>query len=156
MGLDMYLTGKRYLSCYNEKEKEIASKIQELFPELKDMTNHVKTESVVKEISVEVGYWRKANHIHNWFVNNVQDGEDECRPHYVSRENLHELRALCKRVMAEQHFADQLLPTQSGFFFGSCVYDEYYFDQVAATIDIIDRALSLDESEWSIEYCSSW
>ena len=29
----------------------------------------------------QVGYWRKANQIHNWFVENVQDGEDDCCYH---------------------------------------------------------------------------
>ena len=30
------------------------------------------------ETHEEVGYWRKANAIHGWFVRNVQNGKDDC------------------------------------------------------------------------------
>jgi hypothetical protein len=52
--------------------------------------------SVVEE---EVMYWRKANHIHAWFVDNVQDGEDDCHAYYVSEEKLKELVAVCEKVL---------------------------------------------------------
>ena len=38
--------------------------------------------------------WRKANQIHKWFVDNCQEGDDNCQRHYVSRENLEELLEL--------------------------------------------------------------
>lgn len=51
-------------------------------------------------ISEEVGYWRKANQIHNWFVENVQDGVDDCCYHdEVTKEILEELLDVCKRVL---------------------------------------------------------
>lgn len=46
----------------------------------------------------EVGYWRKANHIHEWFVENVQDGIDDCGIYPVTKDQLHELYNLCKKV----------------------------------------------------------
>lgn len=49
----------------------------------------------------EVGYWRKANAIHGWFVENVQDGVDECQLSDVPRQKLEELLETCKRVMEE-------------------------------------------------------
>lgn len=51
-------------------------------------------------ISEELGYWRKANHIHNWFVNNVQDGVDDCCYHNeITKEVLEELRDTCIEVL---------------------------------------------------------
>lgn len=48
----------------------------------------------------EVAYWRKANHIHNWFVNAVQDGIDDCCYHNeVTKEVLEELLATCEEVL---------------------------------------------------------
>lgn len=48
----------------------------------------------------EVGYWRKANQIHNWFVENVQDGIDDCSYHNeVTKEILEELLDICQRVL---------------------------------------------------------
>lgn len=156
MGLDMYLTGKRYMSSvFNKEDAEKMEAIKELFPELKDKTGRFGDNSPVKEISIEAGYWRKANAIHDWFVQNVQGGEDECRPHYVSRESLAELKEACEQVLADRDLAKELLPTTSGFFFGSTEYDEYYFRDLEATVEIINNALSMPD-DWEFEYRSSW
>lgn len=53
----------------------------------------------VSVIVEDVGYWRKANQIHNWFVQNVQNGQDDCKSHYVAYEQLLELKELCKKVL---------------------------------------------------------
>ena len=156
MGLDMYLNGKRYLSKYfNKGDEAVAEAIAERFPELKGRAGRFGDTSCVKEIQIEAGYWRKANAIHKWFVDNVQGGEDECKPHYVSREQLIELKELCERVIAFRHLAVELLPTASGFFFGGTDYDEYYFQDLEQTVKIIDDCLALPES-WEFEYRSSW
>lgn len=47
----------------------------------------------------DVGYWRKANQIHNWFVQNVQGGEDDCGIYEVSQAKLIELRDTCQKVI---------------------------------------------------------
>lgn len=156
MGLDMYLSGKRYMSkLFNKEDEARMNAIQEQFPELAGRKGRWGDDSPVKEVSIEVGYWRKANHIHDWFVKNVQGGEDECRPHYVSRDHLVELKSLCEKVLADNSQAPALLPTASGFFFGGTDYDEYYFDDCRDTIKIIDSALELPDS-WDFEYRSSW
>jgi len=154
MGLDMYLNGKRYLSSFQESDVQTSEAIQKMFPDLKDFRGD-RGGPVVKQIEIEVGYWRKANAIHNWFVKNVQEGEDDCKSYYVSRGNLKELRDLCQRVLDFKHLANEQLPTQGGFFFGSTDYDEGYFGDVEDTIRIVDLALALPDS-WDLEYQSSW
>lgn len=156
MGLDMYLTAKRYMSDWvdaGDVEKQTA--IQMLFPELADLRGHFGDGSPVKEVRVEAGYWRKANQIHDWFVRQVQDGEDECRPHPVYREHLEQLQDLCQQVLADPSKAEELLPTAKGFFFGDTSYGEGYMEDLKHTVDIIDRCLALPDT-WSFEYCSSW
>ena len=156
MGLDMYLSGKRYISKYfNEGDEDLATAIAEKLPELKGRSGRIGDASPVKEVSIEAGYWRKANAIHKWFVDNVQGGEDECRPHYVSREQLVELKELCEQVLADRSKAAELLPSASGFFFGSTDYDEYYFQDLESTVKIINDCLELPQS-WEFEYRSSW
>lgn len=44
-------------------------------------------------------YWRKANAIHKWFVDNVQYGDDDCKTYEVSVEQLIELRDVCQKVI---------------------------------------------------------
>ena len=119
-------------------------------------------------IMEQVGYWRKANHIHNWFVENVQDGEDDCNYHNeVTEEILRELLSACETVLASCEFegeyvkdpsiAMELLPTSSGFFFGSTEYDEYYVNDIEETIDIITSVLqTTDFDKEMIYYVSSW
>ena len=56
-----------------------------------------------KMIIERVGYWRKANQIHNWFVNRVQDGIDDCEYHHeCTKEILEELLARI-RVMVRKN-----------------------------------------------------
>ena len=156
MGLDMYLTGKRYMSkVFREDDGEKQEAIQKLFPELAGKMGRWGDASPVKQVEIEAGYWRKANQIHQWFVTNVQGGEDECRPHYVSREQLQELKALCEEVLADKSRAPELLPTASGFFFGGTDYNEWYFQDLEQTVKIIDECLELP-MDWEFEYRSSW
>lgn len=153
MGLDMYLRGRRYL--YGDREdRNIGQEVQDLFPELANRQREWGG-AVVKEIEIEAGYWRKANHIHKWFVDHVQDGEDDCRTYPVSREKLTELLELCQRVLGFRHLANELLPTQEGFFFGATSYDDGYYQDIEHTIQVLEDALKLPES-WSFQYYSSW
>jgi hypothetical protein len=151
MGLDMYLTAKRYVSQYDNQDQALSTELMRHFPELEDGMS-------VQEVTVRLGYWRKANHIHKWFVDNCQEGKDDCGDYWVSRDHLNELRALCQQVLDFRHLAVDNLPTVEGFFFGATDYDDYYFRDVENTVKIIDSALKILDAEkgWDIEYQSSW
>lgn len=115
MGLDMYLYRRSYVKNWNHTSE----------PSRHDIT--IKRGGIVRDdikperiayIVEEVAYWRKANHIHKWFVDKCQGGVDDCREHYVETEQLAELVGLCKQVlesietvdgqvnMGTTHFAD--------------------------------------------------
>ena len=50
-------------------------------------------------IMEQVGYLRKENMIHQWFVDHVQDGVDDCRYHNECTEEIHEeLLDTCEKV----------------------------------------------------------
>ena len=49
-------------------------------------------------IFTEIAYWRKANEIHNYFVEYVQHGVDDCRTYDVSKKQLDDLLYKCKEV----------------------------------------------------------
>jgi hypothetical protein len=147
MGLDMYLNAERYLWSHEEGDKQISENIGQLIG--------LPSDGKVKTITVEAGYWRKSNQIHNWFVANVQEGKDECQDSYVSREQLKELREVCQKVLDNNKLAEQLLPTKEGFFFGGKDYDQWYFNDLEETIKIIDNALLMPD-QWDFNYRSSW
>ena len=150
MGLDMYLYAERYISEYSDKEMQ--SEIESI----------VKMPGKVNYVTSEVLYWRKANAIHNWFVKNVQDGEDDCRKYYVPFKKLIELRDTLKEILENKDKVEELLPTIHGFFFGVHDYDEYYFNEITRTemelTNLIDDLLKnhLYESYYSFYYQSSW
>lgn len=109
-------------------------------------------------IMEEVAYWRKNNAIHQWFVDNVQDGIDDCDYHNeVTPEHLEKLIGLCAKVLTNREMADRLLPTQDGFFFGGLEYDEWYFKGIAETVNtLVDVALNTDFETEMLYYISSW
>jgi len=150
MGLDMYLTAERYLGFRDKlAEKVKANLIFSGIPELEHME--------IKRLVYEAIYWRKANAIHKWFVDNVQEGKDDCGRYYVSKENLIELRDLCKRVLQDKDNAQTLLPPETGFFFGGTEIDQYYFDDINHTIESIEKLLAMSFiDDLSFEYHSSW
>lgn len=101
MGLDMYLTKKIYVGA-NYKHNKVEGSIN-LTKEGKKLNIDLKKVTYIEQ---EAGYWRKANAIHSWFVENVQNGEDDCKPYWVSKENLEELKALCEKVLKSTNLVD--------------------------------------------------
>jgi len=125
MGLDMYLYAKRYVSNYNPADAELRTELDKL----EDMTGFP-----IQEVKCEAFYWRKANAVHKWFVDNVQEGVDDCGEYFVPDAKLRELLDICIQVRADNKLSAKLLPTASGFFFGDTSYDEWYFDSLERTI----------------------
>jgi len=145
MGLDMYLYAEEFAS-ENYFKPDV----------YKTLTKEVPFAKGSLSLKVEVGYWRKANAVHQWFVENVQGGEDVCKEHHVPREKLQELLDICKLIELDNSSAPSLLPTQEGFFFGSYNYDEWYFDAIKDTIKQIESVLKEVPEDWQITYQSSW
>jgi len=144
MGLDMYLDADKFIWSNNNDIKVSGLELYGF---------------ELKRISIRVGYWRKVNAVHSWFVTNVQDGEDNCGRYLVRREKLEQLRSACNRVITEtddnNEMAKHILPTQGGFFFGGTNYDEFYIEDLKGTVKIIDKALELPTG-WEYYYQSSW
>ncbi len=133
----------------------------------------------------EMVYWRKANAIHNWFVNNVQNYDDDCGYYKVHLQDLENLLdtlqtvhdsiknkklvdEYCKDSNGETYsikvflkddtkIAEELLPTQEGFFFGSTKYGEQYLEEIEYTIKEIKNLIeNFDFNNNYLVYNSSW
>lgn len=103
------------------------------------------------EKGTEVMYWRKANAIRGFFVNNIKDfhRDDSCKEVVVKKKVLAKLIATCNAVLNDKRKADKLLPTRSGFFFGGTVYNEYYFDELKKTAGACRKIIN--ETDWKKE-----
>jgi hypothetical protein len=182
MGLDMYLTKKTYVKQWDFKKPEeqfevVVKKGGVTYPNI-----NPKKVTYVEE---EVMYWRKANHIHNWFVENTQEGNDNCQTSYVDREKIEELVGILNQVkdslekspkvkrqvvsgysnggetyeeievFGDTSVAEELLPTQGGFFFGGTEYGEYYLGTIIETLEVLEKELE-DENNTDFYYHASW
>lgn len=154
MGLDMYLTKEVYVGAIY-KHRNVKGVI--------DITANGEKIDIpfdkVETICLRQASWRKANQIHRWFVENVQDGNDDGKPYYVSGEKLLELVSLCEEVLEDKNKnknenkkAKELLPTQEGFFFGDTDYNEYYYEDLRNTIEQLKDVDELGD----YEYQASW
>lgn len=150
MGLDMYLTGKRYIW---DKENEESSALQEV-------SEQFGNGKLIKKIELELGYWRKANAIHKWFVDNVQEGTDNCADYFVGYSSLVKLKDVCRSVLDNgEEFAETHLPPESGFFFGSTDVDEYYWQYVKDTYELMCNLCDdadIQSGKIDVYYQSSW
>mgnify|MGYP006266604419 CR=1 FL=1 len=167
MGLDMYLSARKYVEKidwqkmhqFDNLDFDSAVSLSKL-PEFDTVVeaaglSDVATDIYGASVSVTALYWRKVNAIHNWFVTNVQGGEDNCGEYYVSHEQLDELFNLCTEAYATKN--PSLLEPVGGFFFGSTDIDEWYWHGIKNTIDGIKKIKKhKDYDRLSFYYSSSW
>ena len=162
MGLDMYLSARKYISRIDFSNK---ADLNAMTPEFREIVKITGISSLTEPeghtgayVEIPVMYWRKANAIHNWFIRELADGVDDCRPLGLTVERLRDLVDLCDRVTADHSKAEKLLPTGSGFFFGDTGYDEYYYQGIAHTADRLRYIVAEAEAkdvDWLV-YQASW
>ena len=181
MGLDMYLTKEIYIGAEYAHRKVTGAVDIQINGELVNIQFN-KIQSIIEK----VGYWRKANAIHQWFVDNVQEGEDDCKKYEVSCGQLTKLLQDVTKVLEasqlengviengqkfedgkwlpifesgeiirDSSLAEEILPTARGFFFGSTDYDQYYYEDLEYTKELLEEILS-ENSDGEFYYQSSW
>lgn len=81
-----------------------------LIEKYKEYITHPYTfSSNIKALNEPLMDWRKANQIHSWFVNNIQNGKDDCQNYEVSKDNLESLLSVCKAVENEFNKAKKVV-----------------------------------------------
>ena len=165
MGLDMYLSARKHINKVNWNKLDHNSDVkysEATEPQWFDVVNAAGVDTLVDkesiygvDVSVNVAYWRKVNAVHNWFVQNVQNGEDDCGEYYVSHDKLKELLTTARQALFHKD-PKELMP-QAGFFFGSYDIDEWYWEGIKSTIKQLSKLTELpDFEDLSFYYQSSW
>ena len=157
MGLDMYLHKKTYVKNWSHTKPEERHEVS--VKKNGQPVVGIKPERI-SEISETVGQWRKFNALHRWFVENCQNGEDDCKEYHVDRSQLVNLLGVLKQVQEDFDTtggikAHELFPTESGPFFGGTEYDEYYFDDVKETVVLLEELIQ-EDGDGDFYYQSSW
>ena len=158
MGLDMYIFHTNRTKHTVEELVKIDSieKLNAESPEAQELLplREYKFLNGVFSVFHEGAYWRKANAIHAWFVDNVQAGVDDCNHYELTREHLEKLKNICTQAIETKD--TQKLEPRGGFFFGSTAIDDWYWADVKSTIEQIDKLLAMDWSVRRFFYHSSW
>ena len=124
MGLDMYLQGHQYFSNRTQTIDD--------FP--------------IKEIIVELGYWRKHANLHGAIVQTFADGEDNCYPVELNKDDIVKLIEMVKTNQ---------LPHTTGFFFGESAQpgSEWYEQEYNDTIKQLENALKWCDTKQEGSFC---
>lgn len=158
MGLDMYLL-KTKKTKHSVKEILKLDRY-DLKPEdedVKDFLPLYKSSFIEGNYSLfeEVAYWRKFNALHSWFVTNVQIGVDDCGTYEVTQDDIDDLLQTLEDTLAYRDPSD-MMPV-SGFFFGSTMIDEFYWEKMEDTYDkIYNISTTFDWEKERLFYMSSW
>ena len=138
---------KDYSKCYwwrVEKMEERVHSLQEVKEFFDDFIDFYYPE--------EDAYFRKVNFIYKYFQFKLVD--EQC---FIEKEDLLDIIERCEQVLADDTKAEELLPTQCGFFFGSTDYDDYYFDNVADCKKQMEHLLEdFDDNTDIIYVVMSW
>ena len=100
----MYLSKKTYVKqwSHNKPEDQYEVSVKKggvTYP-------NIRTERV-SYVTEELMYWRKANQIHGWFVNNCEEDIPDVK-YSLGREQLVELVDICKKVLEILNTATKL------------------------------------------------
>lgn len=166
MGLDMYLYREDIVTMYPQVgevrilneilPEKVAAALSEIIPDWKVTPEDVIPGVRFIEIATQVGYWRKANAVHAWFVREHGGGKDECQRIYVDHDDLQVLMDACRAVLADPDKAAKVLPTQSGFFFGSTEYDGMYRADLESTVATLAWVMANVPEHALLFYQASW
>jgi len=137
MGLDMYMTGSKFIGGHWQRDKPIRK----------------EDDHPINSIEVSLGYWRKHRRLHGFIVNTFADGVDDCRKIELSTDAL---RQIAKALR------DDDLPETEGFFFGNEKIDKEEKEQSEEYANQMEEAIKWLEAgkknpfERSVYYEASW
>lgn len=153
MGLDMYLQASKSISG-QEYSDDRDRMIYQTITTAIGLGDEVieKLQRNYGNVSLTVGYWRKAHEIHQWFVDTVQDGVDNCAEYYIPRSTLEQLMESVGVVLADPTKKDEEFPENSE----SRDWDTWLEDEYRATYENLKLLLSPKFDGWEFYYQSSW
>lgn len=148
MGLDMYLTGRRYNRKWNTENGEVTPASRPIidgFP--------------VEENLLAMGYWRKHHHLHGYIVKHFNGGEDDCQPIELAPDDLNQIADVLERFAEDP----EAMPATEGFYFGNGI--DGWTDELRAEAET-DASVFRVAAKWceredlacwkSVEYRASW
>ena len=168
MGLDMYLYAHRKVTCPHCGEvihgvsegEEVAywrkaNQIHKWFSdhcaggELENCEEYLVTKEQLQEL---LSTCKKV-----MAVSKIVQGKVKNGTHLNKETNRWEPIYEDGKTIKDPSIAQEILPTEDGFFFGSTEYDQYYLEDVKSTIEQVEKILEeTDFDEYEILYHAWW
>ena len=157
-------TNDYWRNIYNERYFAFVEKLRPLiaknydfkiYPYTKGVLDLPELEEILKK-EVEMAYegydayFRKVNFLFAYYQNNGKM-VDDCYA-LTDKDDIDDIISRCERVLKDHKQAEYLLPTQSGFFFGSTDFDKWYFSDVKDCLRQMKKYRKLLEDEETIGY----
>lgn len=117
---------------------------------------YLQTENRQTGKTVIIHSWRKANQIRDWFVRRFDLDPNDQLKIAITRDDLEALTSDIEQVLASHALALELLPTASGFFFGSTDYDGYYFEVLRDTRHLLQKEFTYNSDSENLYYTEWW
>ena len=161
-------TNDYWRKIYNERYFAFVEKLRPLIARNYDFKIYPYTEKILdlpeleEKLNEEVNmayeeydmYYRKVNYLFAYFENKGKL-YDECYA-FVDRDDIEDIIRRCEEILEAKNegdnldegetpedLAESLLPTTSGFFFGSTEYDDWYFHDVKDCLNQCKKYLKL-------------
>ncbi|ENH98128.1 hypothetical protein J416_01479 [Gracilibacillus halophilus YIM-C55.5] len=151
MDLHQMLNIENKLSDLDRTDRQLYQKVK------KYMTTYELFGNEYLTIISKVMYWRKANHIHNWFIQHTMNGiDDNPAITEVKEQDIRNLCYDCASVLQDESRATEILPTLPGPFFGSTAYDSFYLYEIERTLDKLSDELSSTFFQKNYVVYQSW
>lgn len=88
-----------------------------------------------------IGEFRKVNFLIPFFEEQLGYEIKNLHKVRIYKEDAEELLRRCSAVLYDHSKAEELLPTQKGFFFGNTDYNDHYFEDVESVRDYVKDTL---------------
>lgn len=88
--------------------------------------------------------FRKHNYLFRWVEKRIDGEIENCKHYKLKKSDIEELLNSVNEVLADHSKAQELLPTQGGFFFGNTEYTEWYF----IDLEYAQRELTAMLADW--------
>ena len=102
----------------------------------------------------EFSYYRKFNALQGYFEKNF--ALENCGRVQITKEIREDLLNIINEILEDQNKAEELLPVQQGFFYGTYEYDDFYFQDLYSLERDLIHMKFINYDEYNLYFTSNW
>lgn len=115
---------------------------------------------------IDEAYWRKFHALHDYFIKEIQEGDDDCLVYRLDYKTIHKLKIIIERILEDKELeesmgnnrgvASKLLPEPSSIP-KKLRYGQSYYESLNSSYSVVKNILEkMKEGKRDFYYRSSW